>query len=136
MVAINMELPKTCGKCPFCIYTAEEKKAIGYCNTSDEDYYCKALDRFMEYDKVDGGVDILGKPSDCPLKEVPTAYWKEFSQGAYHGQDEYGEPIWRDVIVRHCSRCNRRTVIKENYCPNCGSRMVEEQQGENTDGKC
>ena len=24
----------------------------------------------MNYDEVDGGVDILGKPSDCPLVEV------------------------------------------------------------------
>lgn len=22
----------------------------------------------MEYDKVDGGIDILGKPTDCPLQ--------------------------------------------------------------------
>ena len=51
-----------------CIYTAEEKRYIGYCNTSDEDYYCKVLDRFMEYDEVDGGLDILGKPVDCPLQ--------------------------------------------------------------------
>jgi hypothetical protein len=66
--------PETCGECPFCIFTAEEKNYIGYCHTSDDDFYCKLLDRFMEYDKVDGGVDILGKPTDCPLQvesEVP-----------------------------------------------------------------
>ena len=75
MVGIkDFEIPNTCGDCPFCIYTADEKRYIGYCNTSDDDYYCKALDRFMEYDKVDGGVDILGKPSDCPLVEaIPKA---------------------------------------------------------------
>ena len=28
----------------------------------------------MEYDEVDGGVDILGKPEDCPLVEVPTPH--------------------------------------------------------------
>ena len=66
----DFEMPNTCGDCPCCIYTADEKRYIGYCNTSDDDYFCKALDRFMEYDKVDGGVDILGKPSDCPLVEV------------------------------------------------------------------
>lgn len=69
-VIIGIDIPKRCGDCPLCIYTADEKRAIGYCNTSDEDYYCKALDRFMEYDKVEGGVDILGKPNDCPLKSV------------------------------------------------------------------
>ena len=64
-----IDTPETCGDCPLCIYTAEEKKYIGYCNTANEDYYCKVLKRFMEYGKVDGGVDILGKPSDCPLAE-------------------------------------------------------------------
>ena len=67
-IILDIQIPKTCGDCPFCIYTAEEKKAIGYCNTSNEDYYCKALDRFMEYDIVDDGLDILGKPVDCPLQ--------------------------------------------------------------------
>lgn len=67
MLQIDIDMPKTCGDCPFCIFTKEEKNYIGFCNTSDDDYYCKLLKRFMEYDKVDGGVDILGKPSDCPL---------------------------------------------------------------------
>lgn len=62
-----IDTPETCGDCPLCIFSAEEKRYIGYCNTSDEDYYCKALERFMEYDTVEGGVDILGKPNDCPL---------------------------------------------------------------------
>ena len=63
-----IDTPNTCSDCPLCIYTKEEKKYIGYCNTSDEDYYCKILKRFMEYDEVDGGLDILGKPVDCPLQ--------------------------------------------------------------------
>ena len=63
-----IDTPKTCGDCPCCIFTAEEKRAIGFCNTSNEDYYCKLLEGFRKYDEVDGGVDILGKPSCCPLE--------------------------------------------------------------------
>lgn len=70
VIITGMNMPENCGSCPVCIYTADEKKAIGYCNTSDEDYYCKTLERFMEYDEVDGGQDILGKPSDCTLKSI------------------------------------------------------------------
>ena len=66
-IILDMDMPSKCSECPFCIYSADEKRCIGYCNTSDEDYYCKVLERFMEYDKVDGGLDILGKPNDCPL---------------------------------------------------------------------
>jgi len=61
----GFEMPNTCNDCryciPYCIHTAK---------SDNNDYYCKALDRFMKYDKVDGGVDILGKPSDCPLIEA------------------------------------------------------------------
>lgn len=80
LIAIkDFEMPDTCGGCPCCIHTADEKRYVGYCNTSDDDYFCRALDRFMEYDKVDGGVDILGKPSDCPLVEaIPIAEVKKF----------------------------------------------------------
>ena len=49
--------------------------------------------------------------------------WKGYTHYAYHGTDDMGEPIWREVIVYHCSECKRRTVIKENYCPNCGAKM-------------
>ena len=64
-----IDTPQTCGDCPLCIYTADEKRSIGYCNTSDDDYFCKILERFMEYDIIDGAYDILGKPLDCPLKD-------------------------------------------------------------------
>ena len=54
------------------------------------------------------------------------AYWKGFTWGAYHGMDEDGEPIWRDVNVYRCSNCNRGTVRQENYCPSCGRKMRKE----------
>lgn len=54
------------------------------------------------------------------------AYWKGYTQGAYHGMDEYDEPIFRDVSVYKCSNCGRRTVIQENYCPSCGKKMRKE----------
>lgn len=75
------------------------------------------------YKKV---LDVLHQ--NLVSSKVPTAYWKVFSNGAYHGMDEDGEPIWREVNVYHCSHCNRRTVIKEKYCPSCGAFMNEKEQ--------
>ena len=65
-----IDTPENCGDCPCCIFSADEKRYIGFCHTSDDDYYCKILDRFMDYDNVDECYDILGKPKDCPLTEV------------------------------------------------------------------
>ena len=64
-----------------------------------------------------------------------TGHWKAFIHSAYHGTDEDGEPIWREVTVYHCSQCNRRTVIKEKYCPNCGAKMDEEAADDRAENK-
>lgn len=57
-------------------------------------------------------------------QEPKTGRWKAFIHNAYHGTDEDGEPIGRKATVYNCSQCNRRTVIKEKYFPNCGAKMV------------
>ena len=56
-----------------------------------------------------------------------TGHWKCFVHSAYHGVDEDGEPIWREVKVYYCDKCNRRTVIMENFCPSCGASMESEE---------
>lgn len=65
-------------------------------------------------------------PSVTPQPKM--GKWKAFTHSAYHGNDEDGEPIWREVTVYHCDLCNRRTVIKEKYCPNCGHKMQEVEE--------
>lgn len=57
------------------------------------------------------------------LDERPQGKWKCFIYSAYYGVDEYGEPIFRPRKVYQCPECKRRTVIKENFCPNCGADM-------------
>lgn len=51
----------------------------------------------------------------------PHGEWKEFTVSTYRGTDEWGEPKWGKGKKCICSRCGRRTVIRENFCPNCGS---------------
>ena len=68
---------------------------------------------------------------ETALKNVPTenvepvkhSKWVGYTTGAFHGMDDLGDPIYRDVTVYHCDNCSRRTVVKENYCPRCGARM-------------
>ena len=51
--------------------------------------------------------------------------WEGYTHGRFYGVDDLGDPIYRDATVYYCSnmRCRRKTVIKENYCPNCGAKM-------------
>ena len=53
--------------------------------------------------------------------------WRGYIGGAFHGCDEFGDPIYRDVAIYICHKCGRRTVIKENYCPKCGAKMDLEE---------
>lgn len=57
------------------------------------------------------------------VQEVRHGYWKGYTRSAFHSVDEIGNPVYRDVNVWQCSECNRKSVIKENYCPCCGARM-------------
>lgn len=84
----------------------------------------------VDWNEGQEDVEILGYIPVSEVEPVKHAYWKSFVGSAYHGLDEYDEPIFRKVLVHHCSRCNRKTVIKEKYCPNCGAKMdLEEENG-------
>lgn len=63
------------------------------------------------------------KPADVEL--VRRGRWEGYSHSRYCGIDADGEPVYRDGVVYYCSnpKCRRKTVIKENYCPNCGTKM-------------
>lgn len=62
-------------------------------------------------------------PAD--VAPVVHSYWEGYSCSQYMGTDECGEPKWRDgrFFVCHNYKCRRKTVIKSNYCPNCGAKM-------------
>jgi len=85
------------------------------CGTVDKEESKRYLSEFIRW--------IKGFPPVIPQQR--TGWWKAFTHSAYHGNDEDGEPIWREVTVYHCNLCNRRTVIKEKYCPSCGAKMEE-----------
>jgi hypothetical protein len=94
----------------------------------DSKYHTVFNDDTGNFEDVVYREDIEKAPSVTP-QEPKMGYWKAFIHNAYHGTDEDGEPIWREVTVYHCSQCNRRTVIKEKFCPSCGSdnrEVVEE----------
>lgn len=67
------------------------------------------------------------------VEPVLHGLWEGYSTSRYCGIDADGEPVFRDGVVYYClnPKCRRKTVIKENYCPNCGAKM--DLEGENND---
>lgn len=66
--------------------------------------------------------DINAIPK-ADVEPVKHAKWKEYIGSTYVKTDEFGEPIYRDAKYYCCSRCSRKTVIRECYCPSCGAKM-------------
>lgn len=62
---------------------------------------------------------------DADVAPVLHSYWEEYACSQFMGVDEWGEPKWRDgrFYICHNYKCRRKTVVKSNYCPNCGARM-------------
>lgn len=75
-----------------------------------------------------GWLDALGNLKNAPAVDVVPvvhSYWESYSCSQYMGTDGWGEPKWRDgrFYICHNYKCRRKTVVKSNYCPNCGAKM-------------
>lgn len=83
-----------------------------YCNG-----YCDA--RQVDLDAIDAAPTI--EP------EVRNGRWLSYTGTHYTGKEnEYGDPEYKEHIFFVCSNCRRKTVVRENFCPNCGADMREE----------
>ena len=93
-----------------------------------------------DYIRREAAIELLHYNADercsavvADFEEIPAAdvepvrhgRWEGYSHSRYCGIDADGEPVFRDGVVYYCSnpKCRRKTVIKENYCPNCGAKM-------------
>ena len=106
-VIIDMKIPKSCADCPIC-HPKGKDEPWNYC--------C-----FVTMANIDISMWDKSRPNFCPLKEVPTGKWIR----------KYDSII--NSYYWQCNQCEHDNEHKSNYCPNCGSRMVEEQTGKKTD---
>ena len=77
--------------------------------------------------------DAINRTPAADVEPVRHGRWEGYSHSRYCGIDADGEPAFRDGVVYYCSnpKCRRKTVIKENYCPSCGSKMDLEGENDN-----
>lgn len=58
--------------------------------------------------------------------EPKTARWKGWTSTHWSKRcDSNGDPIYTEHTYYQCSYCGRRTVVRENFCPNCGAVMED-----------
>ena len=62
-------------------------------------------------------------------------YWEGFTRSQFIGLDDMGEPKYRDGRIYYCSECRRRSIIKTNFCPDCGADMRERKDNGEDNGK-
>lgn len=82
-----------------------------------------------EYDAIALAIDNIPAADVAP---VIHSYWETYSCSQFMGTDGWGEPKWRDgrFYICHNYKCRRKTVVKSNYCPDCGAKMdLEETDG-------
>lgn len=66
-------------------------------------------------------------------KTKRTSYWRGWTGTHWTKKyDENGDPEYRGHRYYTCLNCGRRTIIKEKFCPNCGFRMIPEEEYRNT----
>ena len=67
---------------------------------------------------------IEGNQMTITADEIRKAgWWESWTTSRYYGIDQDGEPIHRDGRIYYCSECGCRSIIKHNYCPDCGAKM-------------
>lgn len=91
-------------------------------NKLKEDVMSKSSHLLCEWDTM-GVLNTINSLETADVRPERHERWKGFPDNAYIGSDEFGEPKFKEVTIWHCSYCNRKTVIKENYCPHCGAKM-------------
>lgn len=87
-----------------------------YDRENGNEHFINGIETVLEYAENLPAADVV---------PVVHSYWEGYSCSQYMGTDECGEPKWRDgrFYVCHNYKCRRKTVIKSNYCPNCGAKM-------------
>ena len=105
------------------------------------------MSRYIDAEKLikvlrDGMIDendwSYESPAECrgvlefsiaEVKKIPTADVAEVKRGRWIVDTAFGNDVMSDEQMVICSVCGKGIFWgKQNFCPNCGSRMVDEDE--------
>ena len=61
--------------------------------------------------------------------EVVHGQWEKYTEEKFNGYDADGRIRYRKVRIYYCDKCGHGSVVKSNYCPNCGAKMDGDGNG-------
>lgn len=78
-----------------------------------------------DYVDVEELMELVSGIPAADVEPVRRSYWESYDTSQYMGTDEFGEPKWRPgrFYICHNRSCRRKTVVKSDYCPDCGAKM-------------
>lgn len=78
-------------------------------------------------DSFDNGVlyamNLIDEQPTVDAVPVVHGYWKGYRFPKYRGNDDFGEPIFKEYVAYTCSNCRKQNAIRHKYCPMCGAIM-------------
>lgn len=90
---------------------------------SETNALTNALNKLADYEDKE---ENINQPT-ADVQEVRHGEWRGYTTSAYIGsEDEYGDPRYADRRFYRCSECRYGSVVKSNFCPNCGAKMDKE----------
>ena len=78
-----------------------------------------------------GGFSNLPQNDKSRVDEILNCIAMVVNEPSVNTQEKTGHWIYKMLKGQFCSICDEPSVWKFNYCPNCGARMVEIQEGTN-----
>lgn len=72
------------------------------------------------------GLDVVRYLNTLPALdavEVVHGKWVKYEDDKFNGYDADGRIRYRKVRTYYCDKCGYGTVVKSNYCSNCGAKM-------------
>lgn len=90
------------------------------------------LSRLLVKDAAECACNLIDCILPADVEPVRHGRWEGYTHSHYCGSDKYGDPVFRDGVVYYCTnpKCRRKTVVKEKYCPSCGTKMDLEDENE------